>query len=217
MWQKTTVAMVLASCSMMAAAAAPSSGKKMQCWTDEKGVRACGDRVPPQYAKTEREVRNAQGVVIDTKSRQKTESEVAEEQRKLDAVAAEKKRLVEQSAYDQYMLQTYDSVHQMEGVRDTRISTLDGRLKLAERAVADTEKSLVDLKARAVNLEKAGKPVNLKLSQQIKQFESSLVDGLKSVATLKKERGETATKFEGDIARYKKLRAGELQIGAPAS
>jgi len=45
------MALLLAAVAMPAAAqqkqAIPAGKKKFQCWTDENGNRACGDRVPP--------------------------------------------------------------------------------------------------------------------------------------------------------------------------
>lgn len=201
----------------LALAAAPDSGRKLQCWTDEKGQRACGDRVPPQYAKQERQVINSQGMVVGTKARQKTDAEIAEEQRKAEAAAAEKKRLEEQTAYDKYLLQTFSNVAELQGVRDTRVATLDGRLKLAEKSVADTEASLKGLRERAAADQKAGKPVDARLGKQIKEFEAALVDGHKAVDQLRKDREQIGAKFDKDIERYKKLRTGEIQMGSPAS
>lgn len=198
-------------------AAAPltaSAAGTLQCWTDEKGHRACGDRVPPQYAKQERDILNKQGIVVDKKDRQKTAAEIAADQQRKQAEADEKDRRQKQSAYDQYMLQTFESVTQMQGVRDTRVQALDGRIKLAEKSVADTEKSLQDLKARVAEGEKAGKP-DLRAQKQVGEFEAALVDTLKSVAQLKKERAEVLSDFDRDARRYKKLRSGELSIGAP--
>lgn len=212
----TLAALLTASlASSLAFAQPPTAKRKMQCWTDDNGVRACGDRVPPQYAKTEREEVNSRGQVVGTKSRQKTDAEVAEDQRKAAEVAAEKKRREEQSAYDRYMLQTFDSVTQMQGVRDTRVQTLDGRIKLAEKSVGETEKSLQALRDRAKgNVGEDGKPKNPNLAKQIVQFESSLVETLKSIAQMKKERDDTVAKFSADVDRYKKLRAGEIQVGS---
>lgn len=193
---------------------ASAAGGKLQCWTDEKGQRACGDRVPPEYAKAQRDILNKQGVVVDRKERQKTAAEVAADQERKAAEAAEKKRRQERGAYDQYMLQTFESVTQMQSVRDTRLQTLDGRIKLAEKSVGDTEKSLQELKTRLAEIEKAGKK-DVRVEKQVNEYEASLVDTLKSVAQLKKEREEVVSDFERDARRYKKLRAGELQIGAP--
>jgi hypothetical protein len=41
---------------------------RIQCWTDDQGHRACGNAVPTQYANKEREVFNARGRVVETKS-----------------------------------------------------------------------------------------------------------------------------------------------------
>lgn len=186
---------------------------KLQCWTDEKGQRACGDRVPPQYAKGERKVLDSQGRVTAIKEREKTPEEVAEAQRQRAAQQAEAERLKKQTAYDQYLLQTYANVAEMEGVRDTRVRTLEGRLELAEKAVVDNEASLKTLKERLAK-QPADKP-NVPLQKQVTQFEGTLVDNLKAVAQLKTERGNVAQKFDSDIRRYKQLRAGEIAMGSP--
>lgn len=199
---------------VVAAPLAASAAGTLQCWTDEKGHRACGDRVPPQYAKQERDILNKQGIVVDKKDRQKTAAEIAADQQRKQAEADERDRRQKQSAYDQYMLQTFESVTQMQGVRDTRVQALDGRIKLAEKSVADTEKSLQDLKARVAEGEKTGKP-DVRAQKQVGEFEAALVDTLKSVAQLKKERAEVLSDFDRDARRYKKLRSGELSIGAP--
>ena len=200
---------------LAAASVAPTMAEagKLQCWVDDQGVRACGDRVPPQYADKERKLLNSQGIVIGTKARQKTEAEVAEDKRRIEAQATEKKRFEEQAAYDRFMLQTFEGVAQMQGVRDTRLTTLDGRLRLAQKSITDTEAALKELRERLAANEKSGKP-DVRLPKQIAEFETSLVDTLKSVAQLKKEREDILAKSDSDIERFKKLRAGLIQIGS---
>lgn len=205
----TLMTLIAVTASATAVAAPPGKSHTMQCWTDEHGVRACGDRVPPQYAQGEREVLNSQGMVTDTKSRKRTAAEVVEDQKKEAAIEAEKRRLSEQTAYDRYLLQTFQSVTQMQAVRDNRVATLDGRLGLAEKSVTENEKTLQGLRERAT-----AKPNDVRLKKQVKEYESSLVDTLKAVAQMKKDRENTNTKFDRDVARYKKLRSGELQIGS---
>lgn len=190
------------------AAHAQANKKKLVCWTDEHGQRACGDRVPPQYAKQERQVINERGQVVETRPRQLTaeEAAAAEARRKADAEA--KKRAEEQAAYDRFLIQTYGSVEELEGVRDARIATLQGRLGLAEKAVADNEKTLMDLKGRVAAVEKAEKKPDPKLLTQIRDFEESLISNLRAVSALKTERDEVNARFAQDIERYKLLRAG---------
>ena len=80
---------------LMLAVPAVHAGK-LACWTDDKGQKACGDRVPPQYAKKERQVLDGHGRVIQTQSREKTPEEIAEARQKEEAAAADKMRFEQQ-------------------------------------------------------------------------------------------------------------------------
>jgi len=192
------------------AQAAQSSGlKQIQCWTDDKGNRMCGDSVPPQYAKKEREYFNGQGVVVSKKSRELTPEEAAEEKRKTDEAAAELKRIQEQAAYDKFLTDTYGSSKELEAARRLREQTLDGRIGLAQKAIADTEKTLADLRGRVASINKAGKkPPDKYLLDQIKKFETSLADNKTAVTHLQQEKEKMVAKFNQDIARYQVLRPG---------
>lgn len=189
---------------------------KLVCWTDDKGQKACGDRVPPQYAKKDREVLDAQGRVVKKQERQKTAEEVAKAEAEAAAARAEKERLEKQTKYDKYLLQTFGSIAELEGVRDNRVRTLDGRITIAEKAVTDNEAALASLKDRAAKARESGKEPDAKLLKSIGEFEASLVDNLKGVASLKKEREDIQAKFADDIQRYKGLRQGVIQVGSAA-
>lgn len=180
--------------------------KRIQCWTDDKGNRSCGDSVPPQYAKKEREYFNRQGMVVEKKSRQQTPEEVAEEKRKSDEAAAELKHAQEQAAYDKFLTDTYNSPKELESARKLREQTLDGRIVLAKKAIADNEKTLVDLHGRVDSAAKAGKKADKGSLDQVKKFDRSLADNKKAVVQLEEEKEKMVTKFNQDIERYKVLR-----------
>ncbi len=183
--------------------------KQIQCWTDDKGNRSCGDTVPPQYAKKEREYFNRQGIVVGKKSRQLTPEEVADEKRKADEAAAELKRIQEQAAYDKFLTDTYGSTRELEAARKLREQTLDGRIGLAKKAIADGEKTLADLHGRVASINKAGKKQpDKKLLDQVKKFEGALADNKAAVVQLQQEKEKTIAKFDQDIARYQVLRPG---------
>lgn len=205
---------IVALLTVTAWAAGPTVPKKMQCWTDSTGKRACGDRVPPEYAKGERQQLDKQGRVIGTKAREKTPEEVAAADLKLKAEQAEKERQIKQSAYDKYLLQTYSSVAEMQGVRDSRLASADGRLKLAEKSIVENEATLKALRSRVEALTLEGKPASPRLEQQIKTFEAALVDGLKVASQLKVEREQILVRFTEDIGRFRRLRAKEIQVGS---
>jgi hypothetical protein len=185
-----------------------AGGKKIQCWTDEKGNRSCGDHMPPQYAKQEREIFNQQGVVVGKKARQLTPEEVVEADRKAAQAAAAQKHADEQAAYDRFLTDTYGSVTELESARDARLQIIDGRSNLAKKSISDSQATLTDLRSRVDAAKTAGKNPDARLLKQVKKFEDSLADNTNAATQLQKEREQTLTKFSQDIERYKQLRPG---------
>src|SRR3546814_17518627 len=104
----------------------------VQCWTDNQGHRACGDTVPPQYAKQQREVFDEQGRVRQVKPREKTEAEVAAEEAAARAADELAQKQQTQRDYDRFLLSTYNSDKEYERDRDERITKI-GRASVRER------------------------------------------------------------------------------------
>jgi hypothetical protein len=193
-----------------AALAAPTTSRKLVCWTDEKGVRSCGDHVPPQYVKGDRDVLDAQGRVTNTQSREKTPEEVqAEEDAKRLAVEMEarKKR---QAEYDRFLLDTYNTEKDLARARDDRVGTLDGRIKLIRQTATDNETTLKQLKTRAAAQAEKSKngAVDPKLTRQVETFEKAVADSRDAMQQLEQEREAIRKKFDDDIARWKQLKSG---------
>lgn len=185
--------------------------KKVVCWNDEQGKKMCGDRVPPQYAKQEREVLNERGIVVETKAREKTT-----EERAADAVKVEEiKKAEEQAKYDKFLLQTYQKASDLEAMRKERVTTLEGRLVLAEKAVAETQNSVKTLHERVEALKKKQKEPDKNLAKQVKEYDKALLENIASVEALKQEREKTIAKFDTDIARFKELRPQAAEPAKP--
>lgn len=180
--------------------------KKFQCWTDKNGQRMCGDRVPPEYAGQKREVIK-DGRVVDTVKAARTPEEIAEEKR-LKQKAEQEKR---QADYDRALLETYRTSRDIESMRDERILMIDGRIASIEKSAANTDKSLVDLKARADKLTADGKKVDDKLAKQIRQFERDQRQNRKSLERNRAERAEIEQKFNADLERYCALRGCKVE------
>ncbi len=201
-----TGAVALLTLMLSSTAHAQANPQKFQCWTDENGRRACGDRVPPQYAQKERRVYDGEGRVLEIKERQRTPEELAELERQKKAQADAQRKEEEQRAYDRFLLSTFNSVKDLEKMRDQRLSTLDGRINLAEKAVVDNEATLKQLRDQAAKAEAAKKKVPDRVQRQIKEFDKSLADNRKGLEQMRAERGQIETKFAGDIERLKTLR-----------
>lgn len=193
--------------------AAPAAAqKKVQCWTDDKGQRMCGDHVPPEYADKERKVMNERGIVIETKRGAKTPEEIAEEQRKAQEAEEAKRR----AEYDRALLENFRSTKDIAAMRDDRLNLLDSRIASSQKSLADNENSLKGLQERADALQKEGKPANERVANQIKQFTRAVKDNQKALERYQREREEIRAKFDSDIARFNELRPPPAPAAAPA-
>jgi hypothetical protein len=204
---------ILAALSLLAAAgdalaqakAAPQARKApVQCWTDDRGQRVCGDVVPPSEARRQRALIDRRGVVTRVVPAQKTAAEVEAETR----VRREQEQ---RAAYDRYLMQAYGDVPDIERTRDERLGNLDGQLRLAEKGRADTAKSLADLRARIgtpMEVEEGEAPKgNPRLDAKIAEFSRAEADHLKAIARLKQERIRISEEFARDIKRFRELKA----------
>ncbi|MDM4772982.1 hypothetical protein [Solimonas sp. SE-A11] len=180
---------------------------KIQCWTDAQGSRVCGDSVPPEYAKQEINVMDKQGRVVDTRSREKTAEELAAEQKAAEEAAALKLKTEKQAAYDKYLTDSYSSVKDLERARNERLATLDGRINLANQAVAGSDKVKADLQARIDGLLKKGRPVDLQ-QRQLREADKNLRDNRAAINQMQKDREHVCSDFLRDIRRYQELTMG---------
>lgn len=192
------------------AASAASRAGEIVCWTDNNGHRACGDRVPPEYAKRERQVYDPGGRVVETLPRQKTAEEIAEAERRAAEDKAARDLAVEQAAYDKFLLGTFSGVGELIKARDERLKLIDTRLKLAEKSLTENENGIAQLREQIADAEqdaKNEKKVPERLTKQLKEFERTLTGNRRAVDKLKKERAELVAKYDRDINRYRELTA----------
>ncbi|WP_154654885.1 hypothetical protein [Solimonas variicoloris] len=194
------------------AVAAPPAAQnhRVQCWTDERGQRACGDSVPPQYVGQERQVFDGQGRVREVKPREKTDAEYAAEAQAAREREEAARRAQKQRDYDRFLLGTYNSEKDIERARDERIAMLDGRQRLAARTIADNEKAVAQQQARIDGLLKAGKTPGSALTQKLEDLKRTLDANRQAHAEFDAEKREVAEKYGDDLARYRALRAQQV-------
>ncbi|HEY0915280.1 MAG TPA: hypothetical protein VGE22_10450 [Solimonas sp.] len=194
-------------------AGAQTQQKKIQCWTDAQGHRACGDHVPPEYAKQERKTIDSQGRTVGTRQRERTPEEVAADERAAADAAAEKARIQKQAAYDKFLTDSYSSVKDLERARNERLATLDGRVNLANQAVAGSEKSKDELRRRIDALLKKSRPVDVP-QKQLRETEKSLRDNRVAIIQMQKDREHVCADFLRDIRRFQELTMGSSAYGS---
>jgi hypothetical protein len=177
-------------------------------WVDKDGVVRYGDRIPPEYAKQQREVLNKQGDTIKVLEHEKTAEERAEDARQAELQRQEQ----EQARRDMILLDMYGSEADLVKARDEQLSHMDGNIRIREISLQSAEKDYAARKQRADQLAQAGKPVPEDLQRQLRQLENSIASSREALAKQQAERQALAARFERDILRWRELRAG----GVPA-
>jgi len=201
------VAVLLGGAAATLSAWADDSGRiGIVCWTDDHGQRACGDHVPPEYARKQRDLYNGRGVLVQTLKAEETPEQRAEDERQQREAQQAQLKAQQQQQNDTFMLQTYRNVDDLKAVRDNRLQTFDTRIDLAEKSVRDGAAGLKDLQDRADADRAAGKDAKPQVLGQIKSFENSQADNIRALAQLKQDREATASQFEHDIQRYQGMR-----------
>lgn len=183
----------------------------VQCWTDNQGHRACGDSVPPQYAKQQREVFDVQGRVRQVKPREKTAAEVAAEEqarREADELAFKQQK---QHDYDRFLLSTYNSEKDIKRARDERITMLVGREKLVEKSIGDNQKAIDQQQTRIDNITRGGKTPGVALTKKLTELKQTLADNKAALASYGAEKQQINDKYNADLARYHELNAQPAQ------
>ena len=180
------------------------SGRLTYKWVDSQGVTHYGDHIPPEYAAQEQHVINAQGIEVQRLDAQKTPEQIAaEEQKKLQADQRE--------GQDKNLLSTYDSVQEIERLRDQRLALLQDQIKVTSQFLEVLDGRMRKLHANSMNF----KPYSAdpKAPAMSDQFAEDLVHVGNDLRTqqqnLQQKRSEEAAmsdQFASDIARFKELK-----------
>jgi chromosome segregation ATPase len=204
---KPILARVLLAVSLVALGLGTATAQaRIVCWTDSSGQRACGDRVPPEYARGEQQVLDAQGRVVQRRERQRTQEELsAESQARAEAATAARER-EEQARFDRYLTQSYSNVDELISMRDRRVELIDARIALAKSSRNSARESHQQLSERRDRVAEAGNPVPERLSAQIAEAEQLLRDNDRRLVRLNSEREQTMAQFDRELARYRVLR-----------
>lgn len=182
--------------------AAGTACAEMYKWVDKDGVTRYGDRIPPEYAKQEREVLNSKGQTVKVLEPEKTDADIAEEARQAELAQQEQ----EQARRDRMLLDMYGSEDDLIKARDEQIAHLDGNIRINEIALEGAKKDYQSRKEREAQLTKDGKPVPPDMQRQIRELAATIKRGEKSLAVRQKERQAIAARFDRDIIRWRQLR-----------
>jgi len=174
-------------------------------WVDNEGQVHYGNRVPPEYAKTERKVINEQGRTVKVYEAAKTPEEkaAAEKAAKLEA---RKKALEEKQAiHDRSLLATYASEQDMQLAQEGRIASVEALLQLTNSRIESMKQRLHELTEEAATYERSGKQLPHTVETQINNLRTQITRNEDFIQEKEQELIEINEKFDADISRFIEL------------
>ncbi len=201
--------LLLAVAAGTATGATGTSGQpKLYRWVDKQGQVHYGDSIPPEYAEQDRDVLNKQGVKVGREEGTITPEEAA-------AKAAEEKTLRDEQKRklrDRVLLQTYQSVQELEILRDNRLELVDAQLTIQEQSLSNLRAQRAKFQRSAAqfapaNADPAAKPIPDELATDIARAASDIQTQETNLLRRREERESIRQTFEADIKRYQELRA----------
>lgn len=191
---------------------ASPAGAAIKCWTNNEGVRECGNTVPPEYAQKGSKTINKHGLTVDVKERARTREEMETERhrRELEQRKAEeeKRRIEEQARYDRVLLATFVSVDEIVASRDRKLAAIDGTIEVTRLTVETLERKLEQYRKRAGELEKRGSAPPDDLRENMASVQYQIEDNRAFIAKKEEEKAVLREKYERDVARFLELTSG---------
>lgn len=180
---------------------------RIVCWTNKEGVKECGDKVPPEYAQTDRQELNKQGLVVDEQERAKTDEELEEAKRNAELQAEKDRQSAEAAKRDKILLDTFSSVDDIEMTRDGKIAAIQASISLAEARNQKLQADLDKLVEHAANEERAGKAITEDLEKDIESLRRQIKDNDNFIADKQNEQELVREASAKDVERFKELKS----------
>lgn len=197
------------------AAFSAASGSKLYKWTDAQGRVHYSDKIPPDAAAREREIKSSQGMTLErveaAKSREQLEAERRQREQEEARRQAEEEAARKQAHADRTLLLTFSSTKEIERARDDRIAAIDGQITLTRSRIETLQNQLEKTRQQAATAERTGRGTPQELHNRARDIERQISEAETFIATRQRERAAIIERFEADLARYKELKAGQNQ------
>ena len=176
-------------------------------WVDNEGQVHYGNRVPPEYAKTERKVINEQGRTVKVYEAAKTPEERAAAEKAAELEARKKSLDEKRAIHDRSLLATYASEQDMLLARDGKVSSVEALLQLTSSRVESMKQRLHELTEEAATYERSGKQLPHTVEAQITNLRTQIIRNESFIKEKEQELGDINKQFDADISRFIELTA----------
>ena len=206
--RSTTILLTGVLLACLAGGARAEEKQKLYRWVDKSGQVHYGDSVPAEYAEQDRDVLNKQGVKIGREEGTITPEEAAAKAAEDKATRDELKRKLR----DRVLIQTYQSVKELEVLRDTRLELVDAQLTIQEQSLSNLRAQRAQIERIASryaprSAEPGAKPLPDELAADLERSASDIATQESNLVRRREERESIRLTFEADIKRYQELRA----------
>ena len=201
-------ALMLALLAGVAAGAASDTQKKLYRWVDKNGQVHYSDSIPPEYAEQDRDVLNRHGIPVGHE-----EGLVTPEEARAKAEADKAARDIQlQKQRDRTLLQVYQSVEEIEVLRDRRLELIEAQLTIQEQSLANLRAKHKQFEKQASrfqprNKEPDAEPLPEELALDLQRSTSDIGTQQQNLEKKRLERETIRTNFGADIKRFKELKA----------
>jgi hypothetical protein len=193
-------------------ARAPAGALTMKCWTNQDGVRECGNAVPPEYTQAGYAEVLHSGAVRERPGA-KTPEEIEHERALAEEKELRQRRLQERAEQDRVLLHTFTTEDDMVLTRNGKLAVIDSRTQLAQSRIADLERSREKLEGQAAKEERAGTGMSATLRADLDGVDRQIAENRQYIAQQRRDREELQARFEADLARFRGLKSGKVKAG----
>jgi chromosome segregation ATPase len=176
-------------------------------WIDNEGQVHYGNRVPPEYAKTERKVINKQGRTVKVYEAAKTPEERAAAEKAAELEARKKSLAEKRAIHDRSLLATYTSEQDMLLARDGKVASVEALLQLTNSRVESMKQRLNELTEEAATYERSGKQLPHTVEAQITNLRTQIIRNEAFIKEKEQELSDINKQFDADISRFIELTA----------
>ena len=182
----------------------------IKCWTNDDGVRECGNTVPPEYAQKAHRELTAEGITVGTTKRAKSKEELrierAEAARTKATRMEEERKIRAREAKDRVLLSTFTTEKELALVHEGQVAAIDIRIDHTEQILGQLEHSMRRLHSQAAKLERGGKPITPELESRIVKIERKMRDSHDFIERRRRQKAEMDAQYAEDVIRYRELK-----------
>jgi hypothetical protein len=199
------LAIIISSVVVLSTLSSPAQAR-FKCWTNNEGIRECGETVPPEYAQKGHQEMSTQGIVLDKQERARTKEELAEAAR-LETIAKEEQKLKdEQAKEDKILLDTFISVGDIETARNDKLAVIESSITLNNKRNEKTRQDLDKRIEAAAAAELAGNAPNEALLKDIELLRARIANNKIFIDGKYAEQDAVRKAADADIERFNRLK-----------